>query len=606
MARIEDYAIIGDCDTAALVEREGSIDWLCLPRFDSDACFAKLLGNGSNGHWILTPSHPGSAERRYRPGTLILETDFTTDKGRVRVIDFMPVNVDGSRIVRIVEGVEGEVEMRAELVVRFDYGITVPWVSRVEDGTVSLVAGANMLLLRTAVPLRGESMKTVGSFSVKRGQRVPFVLSHQASHLPRAAAADPDVLLRETERFWRKWSGRCNLAGRYSDAVVRSLITLKALTFRSTGGVVAAATTSLPEQMGGSRNWDYRFCWIRDATLTLLALMDAGYYEEARGWRDWLLRAVAGSPAQLQIMYGVAGERRLTEWEVPWLAGYEASRPVRVGNAAHTQMQLDVYGELMDALYQARRGGLDENSRAWAIQCALLHHLASIWREPDEGIWEIRGGQRQFTYSKIMAWVAFDRAIKSATEFGMKGSIDQWEKIRTAIHEDVCRQGYDRDRETFVQIYGEPQLDASLLLIAAVGFLPPDDPRVASTVTAIERELVVDGLVRRYDTSATEDGLPASEGLFLACSFWLADAYQLIGRDADAKVLFERLLELRNDLGLLAEEYDPTRRRLVGNFPQAFSHIGLVNTAHNLTHVDRPSERRSGKKALSSVRAEAK
>jgi GH15 family glucan-1,4-alpha-glucosidase len=606
MARIEDYAIIGDCETAALVEREGSIDWLCLPRFDSEACFARLLGNESNGHWILTPSHPGSAERRYRPGTLILETDFTTDKGRVRVVDFMPVNVDGSRIVRIVEGVEGEVEMRAELVVRFDYGITVPWVSRVENGAVSLVAGAHMLLLRTAVPLRGESMKTVGSFSVGRGQRVPFVLSHQASHLPPAAAADPDVLLQETERFWRKWSGRCNLAGTYSDAVMRSLITLKALTFRSTGGVVAAATTSLPEQMGGSRNWDYRFCWIRDATLTLLALMDAGYYEEARGWRDWLLRAVAGSPAQLQIMYGVAGERRLTEWEVPWLSGYEASKPVRIGNAAHTQLQLDVYGELMDALYQARRGGLDENSRAWAIQCALLHHLASIWREPDEGIWETRGGQRQFTYSKIMAWVAFDRAIKSATEFGMKGPVDQWEKIRTAIHEDVCRQGYDRDRKTFVQIYGEPQLDASLLLIAAVGFLPPDDPRVASTVTAIERELVVDGFVRRYDTGATEDGLPAGEGLFLACSFWLADAYQLIGRDADAKVLFERLLELRNDLGLLAEEYDPTRRRLVGNFPQAFSHIGLVNTAHNLTHANKPSERRGGKKALSSVRAEAK
>ena len=606
MARIEDYAIIGDCETAALVEREGSIDWLCLPRFDSEACFARLLGNESNGHWILTPIHPGSAERRYRPGTLILETDFATDKGRVRVIDFMPVNVDGSRIVRIVEGVEGEVEMRAELVVRFDYGITVPWVSRVEDGAISLVAGAHMLLLRTAVPLRGELMKTVGSFSVRRGQRVPFVLSHQASHLPPAAAADPDVLLQETERFWRKWSGRCNLAGTYSDAVMRSLITLKALTFRSTGGVVAAATTSLPEQISGSRNWDYRFCWIRDATLTLLALMDAGYYEEARGWRDWLLRAVAGSPAQLQIMYGVAGERRLTEWEVPWLSGYEASRPVRIGNAAHTQMQLDVYGELMDALYQARRGGVDENSRAWAIQCALLHHLAAIWREPDEGIWEIRGGQRQFTYSKIMAWVAFDRAIKSATEFGMKGPIDQWEKIRAAIYEDVCRQGYDRDRETFVQIYGEPQLDASLLLIAAVGFLPPDDPRVASTVAAIERELVVDGLVRRYDTSATEDGLPAGEGLFLACSFWLADAYQLIGRDADAKVLFERLLELRNDLGLLAEEYDPTRRRLVGNFPQAFSHIGLVNTAHNLTHADKPSERRGGRKAVSSVRAEAK
>lgn len=606
MARIEDYALIGDCETAALVGRDGSIDWLCLPRFDSDSCFARLLGNDANGRWLLAPSRVRSADRRYRPGTLILETSFTTDQGRIRVIDFMPPKIDGSKIIRIVEGIEGDVEMRVELVVRFNYGVTVPWVSHLADGAVSLVAGAHMLLLRTEVPVRGESMKTTGSFSVKPGQRVCFVLSYQPSHLAPADRADPDSLLKETERFWQGWSARCNQAGPYSQAVLRSLITLKALTFRPTGGIVAAATTSLPEQIGGPRNWDYRFCWIRDATLTLLALMNAGYYDEARAWRDWLVRAVAGSPAQLQIMYAVDGERRLTEWEVPWLAGYEGSKPVRIGNAAHTQLQLDVYGELMDALYQSRRGGLGENSRAWAIQCALLHHLASIWTKPDQGIWEVRGGPRQFTYSKIMAWVAFDRAIKSAAEFGMKGPVDKWTSVRAAIHADVCRHGYDAKRKTFVQVYGEPQLDASLLLIPAVGFLPPQDPRVASTVAAIERELVVDGFVRRYDTGATDDGLPPGEGLFLACSFWLADAYHLIGRDADAQRLFNKLVDLRNDVGLLAEEYDLSRARLVGNFPQAFSHIALVNSAHNLTHVDKPSEQRGGKKAVASVGAEAK
>ncbi len=496
--------------------------------------------------------------------------------------------------------------MRTELVVRFDYGVTVPWVNHLEDGTLSAIAGPHRLLLRTEVPVRGQSMKSVASFSVRQGQRVPFVLSYQLSCLPAEKPADPDSLLKETERFWREWSGRCHQAGHYSEAVLRSLITLKALTFGRTGGIVAAATTSLPERIGGARNWDYRFCWIRDATLSLLALMGAGYYDEARAWRDWLLRAVAGSPAQLQIMYGVAGERRLTEWEVPWLSGYEGSQPVRIGNAAHTQLQLDVYGELMDALYQARRGGIGENKRAWAIECALLHHLASTWTKPDEGIWEVRGGPRQFTYSKIMAWVAFDRGIKSATEFGMKGPIDGWKRIRAAIHEQVCRYGYDAKRKTFVQVYGEPQLDASLLLMAGVGFLPPQDPRVASTISAIEQELFIDGFVRRYDTGATHDGLPAGEGLFLACSFWLADAYQLIGRDADSHAMFERLLALRNDVGLLAEEYDPSRRRLVGNFPQAFSHIALVNTAHNLTHVEQPSEQRGGKKKLASVGAEAK
>ncbi|MBR1292824.1 glycoside hydrolase family 15 protein [Bradyrhizobium ottawaense] len=605
MARIEDYALIGDCETAGLVGRDGSIDWLCVPRFDSDSCFAKLLGDEHNGYWKICPEARSSSERRYRPGTLILETTFTTDCGRVRLIDLMPPKTDLSKVVRIVEGLEGEVEMRSELVARFDYGTSVPWVSRLEDGAVSMVAGASMLLLRTAVPMRGEAMKTVGSFSVARGETVAFVLSHQISYQDPAAPEDPASLLKQAEDFWRNWSSRCKTAGPYSEAVQRSLITLKALTFGPSGGIVAAATTSLPEQIGGSRNWDYRFCWVRDATLTLLALVGAGFFDEARAWRDWLVRAVAGSPRQLQIMYAVTGERRLTEWEVPWLSGYENSKPVRIGNAAHTQLQLDVYGELMDALYQARRGGLRENKRAWAVQCALLDHLKSIWSQPDEGIWEVRGGAKHFTYSKIMAWVAYDRAIKSAAEFGMKGRVEEWEAQRAAIHDEVCRRGYDLERKTFVQVYGEPQLDASLLLIPAVGFLPPEDPRVISTIQAIERELLQDGFVRRYDTGATKDGLPPGEGMFLACSFWLADAYHLIGRDAEAKELFERLLALRNDVGLLSEEYDISRRRLVGNFPQAFSHIALVNTAHNLTHREKPSEHRGSKRALPSEGDEA-
>jgi GH15 family glucan-1,4-alpha-glucosidase len=431
------------------------------------------------------------------------------------------------------------------------------------------------------------------------------VLSYQVSYRAEPpAAADAFHLLEGASKFWRDWSGRCGAAGPYSDPVSRSLITLKALTFRPSGGIVAAATTSLPEQIGGPRNWDYRFCWLRDATLTLLTLMGSGYYEEALAWRDWLLRAVAGSPDQLQIMYAVSGERRLTEWEVPWLCGYDNSTPVRIGNAAHSQLQLDVYGELMDALYQARRGGLPENKRAWAIQCALLAHLDKIWRQPDEGIWEVRGGRKQFTYSKIMAWVAFDRAIKSAEEFGMQGPVAEWKEIRDTIHNDVCEHGYDRDRATFVQVYGEPQLDASLLLIPAVGFLPPADSRVVSTIEAIEHGLVKDGFVQRYDTESAKDGLPPGEGMFLACSFWLTDAYHLIGRDLDAKALFERLLSLCNDVGLLSEEYDVGRRRLIGNFPQAFSHMALVNTAHNLTHRDKPSETRGGKKAVRSKHAE--
>jgi GH15 family glucan-1,4-alpha-glucosidase len=591
--RIEDYALIGDCEAAALVGRDGSIDWLCLPRFDSDSCFAALLGDPNNGRWLVTPEAPAQVSRRYRDNTLILETTFKTSEGTVVLIDFMPPKGKASDVMRLVVEVEGRVTMRSELVIRFDYGSTVPWVSRLEDGTLCAIAGPQMLLLKTPVAMRGEDMKTIGEFTVERGARVEFTLTHAPSHLPPPDLPDAFGALAETERFWCDWSATCKGAGRWSEPVLRSLITLKALTFAPTGGIVAAPTTSLPEHIGGRRNWDYRYCWVRDATLTLLALMGAGYYQEAAAWRDWLVRAVAGSPAQLQIMYGVAGERRLWEWEVPGLQGYESSRPVRVGNAAHDQLQLDVYGEVMDALYQARRSGLSESERAWSVEQALLEHLATIWREPDEGIWEVRGPRRHFTHSKMMAWVAFDRGIKSAQEFGLPGSIGEWQRIRSDIHDDVCRKGYDAERGCFVQAYGGKELDASLLLTAAVGFLPPSDPRVRGTVEVIERELLVDGLVRRYDTGRSEDGLPPGEGAFLACSFWLADAYFLLGRIDHAERLFARLLDLRNDVGLLSEEYDPEQKRLLGNFPQAFSHISLINTAHNLTHAKKPSEQRA-------------
>jgi GH15 family glucan-1,4-alpha-glucosidase len=591
--RIEDYALIGNCETAALVGRNGSIDWLCLPRFDSDTCFAALLGAPENGRWIIAPDNAAEISRRYRNRTLILETTFTTREGSAALIDFMLPNGGVPEMVRIVVGLEGHVKFRTELVVRFDYGTTIPWVSRLEDNTLRAVAGPQMLVLRTPVTLRGEDMRTVGEFTVRPGERVPFVLTNALSHLSPPEQCDPFVALEETEQFWLGWSSRCKEAGRWSDDVLRSLITLKALTFAPTGGIVAAPTTSLPEEIGGNRNWDYRYCWVRDATLTLLALMGAGYYEEALAWRDWLVRAVAGSPPQLQIMYGVAGERRLWEWEVPWLAGYEQSKPVRVGNAAHGQLQLDVYGELMDALYQARRGGLPESEPTWAVEEAILEHLASIWREPDYGIWEVRGEPRHFTYSKMMAWVAFDRGIRSIQEFGSKGPIDEWIRVRGEIHDDVCRNGFDQRRGCFVQAYGSSELDASLLLLPAIGFLPPEDPRVRATVEAIEQKLLVNGLVRRYDTGRVDDGLPAGEGAFLACSFWLADAYVLLGRTKEAEQLFERLLRLRNDVGLLAEEYDHDRGRLVGNFPQAFSHISLIGTAHNLTHAEKPVEQRA-------------
>jgi GH15 family glucan-1,4-alpha-glucosidase len=592
--RIEDYALIGDCETAALVGRDGSIDWLCWPRFDSGACFAALLGGPEHGRWLVAPRDPVAVTgRRYRPGTLVLETDFETAEGAVTLIDFMPLRGEASDIVRLVVGRRGRVAMRTELVMRFEYGSIVPWVTRAEDRSLRAVAGPDMLALWTTVPVHGEDMHTVGDFVVTEGARVPFTLARSPSHLPPPPPIDPEAALADTEAFWRAWSDRCEPAGEWSEAVRRSLVTLKALTYRPTGGIVAAATTSLPERLGGARNWDYRFCWVRDATLTLLALMNAGYYDEARAWRDWLLRAVAGSPAQMQIMYGIAGERRLTEREVPWLPGYEGSRPVRIGNAAHGQLQLDVYGEVMDALHQARRDGLAAGAADWTLQRALLKHLGAVWREPDEGIWEVRGPRQHFTYSKVMAWVAFDRAVRDAEAFALEGPVEDWRRLRDEIHEDVCRHGYDPGLDAFVQAYGSRRLDASLLLLPVVGFLPPEDPRVRGTVAAIERHLVADGLVRRYDTAATDDGLPPGEGAFLACSFWLVDAYVLQGRTAEARRLFERLLALRNDVGLLAEEYDPRAGRLVGNFPQAFSHLALVETAYNLTRTDKPAEQRA-------------
>jgi GH15 family glucan-1,4-alpha-glucosidase len=584
---IEDYALLGDCETAALVGRDGSIDWLCWPRFDSPACFAALLGTPDHGRWKIAPAASEvRVQRRYRGDTLILETDFETADGAVTLLDFMPLRGSQSDLVRIVAGRRGRVAMATELVLRFDYGFTVPWVSKLDDGSaygaLRAIAGPDMVLLRADVPLHGRGLSTVGEFTVAAGETVAFVLTYSPSHLEPGPPVEPVAALADTEAFWREWAARCTYDGEWRDAVVRSLLTLKALTYRPTGGIVAAPTTSLPEQVGGTRNWDYRFCWLRDATLTLLALMDAGYYDEAAAWRDWLLRAAAGSPDQLQIMYGLAGERHLREWELPWLPGYENSRPVRIGNAAHSQRQLDVYGEVLDALYQARRGGLSASEEAGRLASALVTHLGKIWQEPDEGLWEVRGEPQHFTHSKVMAWVALDRAIRAVEEFGGTGPLDAWRLTRQRIHDEVCARGFDRDLGSFVQAYGSRQLDASLLLIPLVGFLPATDPRVVGTVAAIEQRLMDGGLVRRYDARLTDDGLPPGEGAFLACSFWLADNYVLMGRHADARALFERLLALRNDVGLLAEEYDPRSARLVGNFPQAFSHVGLVDTALNL------------------------
>ncbi|HXN44477.1 MAG TPA: glycoside hydrolase family 15 protein [Xanthobacteraceae bacterium] len=603
-SRIEDYALVGDCGTAALVARDGSIDWLCWPRFDSDACFAALLGSRDNGRWLLRPMQDGArVSRRYRPGTLILETRFETEEGAVTVIDFMPLRRNHSHLVRIVRGERGRVAMRFELVLRFDYGSIVPWVTRLEARTLRAIAGPDMVLLRSAVDVRGEDLKTVAEFTVASGQTLPFTLTYAPSHLPPPAAFDAASALEQTESFWTEWCRKCRITGPLSQTVHRSLITLKALTYAPTGGTVAAATTSLPERLGGERNWDYRFCWLRDATLTLLAFMNAGYYDEAEAWREWLLRAVAGSPDQVQTMYGVGGERRLLEWIVPWLPGYEGAKPVRIGNDAHTQLQLDVHGEVADALHHARSGGLGATGSGWELQQALLAHLETIWREPDESIWEVRSGRQQFTYSKIMAWVAFDRAIKSAECFQLEGPIDRWRALRAQIHEDVCRNGFDRDLGSFVQCYGTRNLDASLLLIPALGFLPAEDPRVRGTIAAIERKLLVDGLVLRYDTGATEDGLPPGEGAFLACSFWLVDAYALTGRVEAAKQMFERLAGLANDVGLLSEEYDAREKRLVGNFPQAFSHLTLVNSAMCLSRLQSPREPGTAAKAAAGDRA---
>jgi len=598
-ARIEDYGLIGDCETAALVSKDGSIDWLCWPRFDSDACFAALLGNSKNGRWRIAPAQTKARiSRRYRPATLILETTFTTDDGEVTLIDFMPSREQASHIVRLVVGTRGTVAMTTELVIRFDYGQSVPWVKRTENGDLLAISGPDMLVLRTPVELRGEHMTTVGEFTVSAGETVPFVLMYVPSHLQAPDPVDAEDALRETQQFWEQWTSVHENTGPYAPFVVRSLITLKALTYLPTGGIVAAPTTSLPEQIGGPRNWDYRFCWLRDATLTLLAFMNSGYYDEARAWRDWLLRAAAGSPSQIQIMYGLAGEKRLAEWEVPWLAGYEGSKPVRIGNAAADQLQLDVFGEVLDAMHQGRVGGLQSLAEAWDFQRVLVSHLEEIWTLPDEGIWEVRGGRQHFTYSKMMAWVAFDRTIKTAEAFGLDGPIDHWRKLRAQIHAEVCEKAFNPKLGAFVQSYGSEHLDASALLIPAVGFLPPGDPRVAGTIQAIERKLMTNGFVLRYDTGATKDGLPPGEGAFLACSFWLADAYILLGRRDDARKLFERLLTLCNDLGLLSEEYDPAGKRLLGNFPQAFSHIALVNTAHNLDRAEKPCEQRSGNLSL--------
>jgi GH15 family glucan-1,4-alpha-glucosidase len=595
---IEDYGLIGDCETAALVGRDGSIDWLCWPRFDSGACFAALLGSPDHGRWLIAPEDPDArVTRRYRGDTLILETRFETDAGVVTVCDFMPPRGSTSDLVRLVVGERGAVPMRMELVLRFDYGGLLPWVSRIEDGALRAVAGPDLVVLRTPVALRGQDLTTVARFKANAGDTTPFVLSYGPSHAPPPGAINPRAALAATEKFWNDWSARCAVSGEWADAVKRSLITLKALTYAPTGGIVAAPTTSLPEQLGGARNWDYRFCWVRDATLTLLALMDAGYFEEAQAWRDWLLRAVAGAPEQLQIMYGIAGERRLDEWEVPWLPGYLGAQPVRIGNGAHGQLQLDVFGELMDTLHHARRGGLSGSESAWALQRSLVSHLEKIWREPDAGIWEVRGPRRHFTYSKVMAWVALDRAVKAVESFGLEGPVERWVALRGEIHADICRHGIDPRRGCFVQSYGSEALDASLLLIPQLGFLPAADPRVRATIDAIERELMRDGFVLRYDTRASDDGLPPGEGAFLACSFWLADAQALGGRRRDARRLFERLLSIRNDLGLLAEEYDPAARRMVGNFPQAFSHIALIDTALNLAKAVKPAHQRAERTA---------
>jgi GH15 family glucan-1,4-alpha-glucosidase len=603
MPRIEDYALLGDLQTAALVDRGGSIDWLCFPRFDSGACFAALLGGRDNGCWSLAPSTTAKTERRYLHDTLVLETTWTTTDGSVaRVLDFMPPRGQAPDIVRIVEGIKGTVHFRSELTIRFDYGRIVPWVRKRnhEEDTRVAIAGPDALCFRTHVTTRGEGMRTVSEFAVDEGERIPFVLTWFPSHEDVPPAVDPEQALEDTESFWREWSEACplELPGDWAALVRRSLIVLKALTYDPTGGIVAAPTTSLPEWIGSVRNWDYRYCWLRDATLTLLALLHCNHAGEAGNWRRWLIRAVAGDPADVQIMYGVAGERRLSEFELPWLDGYEGSAPVRVGNAASGQLQLDVYGEVMDCFYQARAHGLPLDPQGEAILLGLLDHLEEAWQEPDDGIWEIRGERRHFVHSKAMAWVAFDRAVRSVEDQGLEGPVDRWRKLRDEIHEEVCERGYDSELGSFTQSYGSKQLDASLLLLPLFGFLPATDPRIQGTIEAIERELLHGGFVRRYKTSdSAADGLPMGEGVFLPCSFWLCDCYELLGRHDEALELFKRLVDLGNDLGLLAEEYDPEAGRLLGNFPQAFTHLALVNSAFNLApKLPSPMHRRHARR----------
>ncbi len=595
-SRIEDYAVIGNCETLALVGRDGSIDWMGLPRYDSAACFAALLGTPDNGRWLIAPAaEKVRASRQYRGESLVLETEFETRDGAVKIIDFMSRRDGVSDLLRLVRGIRGTVLMRTELVVRFGYGAIVPWVSRQPDGRLQFTAGPDRLLLDTAVHLRGEDMRTVGEFEVRAGKEVGFTLSWTPSFRPAPASLKAARALKEIEAFWSRWVAHLKRKGRPSAPVLRSLLTLKALAHWETGGIVAAGTTSLPEQLGGQRNWDYRYCWLRDATFTLYALMETGFTDEAQAWGNWLLRAVAGSPDDLQIMYGVAGERRMDEFEVPWLPGYEGARPVRIGNAAAGQIQLDVYGEVIGTLYVARRMGLFPETASWDLECALLGHLEKIWDQPDEGIWEVRGGRKHFTHSKVMAWVAFNCAVRSVEEFKLEGPVDHWRTLRDTIHEQVCRLGFDAARNTFVQYYGGTSLDATGLLIPAVGFLPPSDPRVKGTLAAIERDLLRDGFVMRYDTGTGTDGLPPGEGAFLACSFWLADSYILQGRIKKAQALYDRLLGLRNDVGLLSEEYDVAAKRLVGNFPQAFSHLALINTARNLGRAGAFAPKRAGK-----------
>ena len=592
--RIEDYALIGDCKTAALVGRDGSIDWLCWPRFDSAACFAALLGTAEHGRWLIAPREPAVAvSRRYRPGTLVLETEFKTASGSAAVVDFMALG-DGAHLLRIVMGRTGRVDFQTEFLVRFNYGSIVPWVERLDDGTINAMAGPERLVLRTPVTLHGEDLRTLGEFTVAAGEAVPFILSYGPWFQIPQPAGDPFKMLEETEDFWRGWGARCPDVGPWTEAVKRSLITLKALTYAPSGGIVAAATTSLPEQLGGIRNWDYRYCWLRDATFTLQAFMHLGYYDEARAWRDWILRTVAGSPEQIQIMYGVGGERWLPELTVSWLPGYANSSPVRAGNAAYQQSQIDVFGEVVDAIVQARITGLDLTARGRAMRPLVMDYLAKTWREPDEGIWEVRGGPQHFVYSKVMAWVAFDRVAGEYASEGSNDEAERWRRVADEVQAQVCQHGFDRELNSFVRAYGSKRIDASLLLIPLVGFLPANDPMVQGTVRAVEDKLLMrDEFVLRYQTDDADDGLPAGEGAFLACSFWLVDNYILQGRRAEAQALFERLLARCNDVGLLAEEIDPLTGRMLGNFPQAYSHVGVINCALNLSRQTGPAEARA-------------